>query len=139
MELEFKILSINVLREHERVDFNRLEELREEIASDGVLKKPILVDKNTLTILDGHHRLNALRRLGLSKIPVVLVDYNDSHIVVRKWGTDEILNKEEILRVARCGKLFPSKTTQHFFNMNNELRHVEVLQKQMNVPLEKLR
>jgi uncharacterized protein (DUF1015 family) len=139
MELKFKILNINILREHERVDFNRLEELLKEIMSDGMLKKPILVDKNTLTILDGHHRLNVLKKLGLRKIPVVLVDYNDPHIVVRKWGTNRILDKREVLKVARCGKLFPPKTTQHFVLMNDGFEHVEALQREVNIPLEKLR
>jgi hypothetical protein len=107
--------------------------------SDGMLKKPILVDKNTLTILDGHHRLNVLKKLGLRKIPVVLVDYYDPHIVVRKWGTNKILDKEKVLKIARCGKLFPPKTTQHFVLMNDGFEHVEILQGEVNIPLEKLR
>ncbi len=139
MELKLKILSIDVLKEHEKVDFNRLKKLMKEIASDGVLKKPILVDKNTLTILDGHHRLNALKKLGLRKIPVILIDYNSPHIIVKKWGTNEVLDKEDVLRVARCGRLFPPKTTQHFVILNNGFKHVEVLQREVNIPLEKLK
>ncbi len=70
-----ELIEITKLKEHEEVDSRHLKELKEEIKSNGLLKKAILVDSNTNIILDGHHRLHALKKLGYSKIPVVFVDY----------------------------------------------------------------
>ncbi len=46
---------------------------------------PIVVDRSSLTILDGHHRHQAAVILGLDKIPVVLVDYRSEDIKIENW------------------------------------------------------
>lgn len=46
---------------------------------------PIVVDRNSLTILDGHHRHQAAVILGLDKIPVILVDYLSEDIKIENW------------------------------------------------------
>ncbi|MDP2971868.1 MAG: ParB N-terminal domain-containing protein [Deltaproteobacteria bacterium] len=67
---------IEELKEHEEIRPDYLEDLKNEILSDGILKMPIAVDRDTYVILDGHHRLHALKRIGCKRIPVVLVDYH---------------------------------------------------------------
>lgn len=136
---ELKIMKIELLREHEEVDEKRLEKLTKEIVKDGVIKKPIVADKTTLTVLDGHHRLQALKRLGLNKIPVVLVEYDTPEIVVQKWGEEKVIEKEEVIRAALSGKLFPPKTTKHMVMIGEKLNHIEIIQEEVNLPLEKLK
>jgi hypothetical protein len=46
---------------------------------------PIIVDKNSLVILDGHHRYYSAKALGIRKIPAILLDYRDERIRVGKW------------------------------------------------------
>jgi ParB-like chromosome segregation protein Spo0J len=103
------------LKCHEQVVEGRVEELRERIKDDGKLKRPIVVEKSSLVILDGHHRYHALKRMGLIKIPVQLVDYNNGEVRVylrRKELLVELI-KEAVLQRAREGRLFPNKTTRH--------------------------
>jgi len=76
------LIDLEELREHEEIRPEYLEELKCEILSDGILKMPIAVDRSTYIILDGHHRLHALRRIGCKRIPVVLVDYQSPEIEV---------------------------------------------------------
>ncbi|MEM2408794.1 MAG: ParB N-terminal domain-containing protein, partial [Ignisphaera sp.] len=47
------------------------------ISVDGALRKPIIVEKNRLIVIDGHHRLNALKFLGIKVVPAYLADYRD--------------------------------------------------------------
>jgi ParB-like chromosome segregation protein Spo0J len=72
MKIKFEIIKNSSLREHEMVSRVHLKELIKEIARDGYISDPIIVDKNTKIILDGHHRFNAIKFLGLALAPVYL-------------------------------------------------------------------
>jgi len=101
------------LRAHEQVIPGRVEELVYEIRRDGVLRVPILADARTLTILDGHHRTEALRRLGARWVPAVLVDYLDGPVTVESWKPGIKVSKREVLARAVQGRLYPPRTTRH--------------------------
>jgi hypothetical protein len=62
-----------------------LNQLVKTISEDGLLKHPIIVDRKTLVVLDGMHRVAALKRLNCKKIPVCLIDYENPAISVRCW------------------------------------------------------
>ena len=113
---------IDALIQHEHTDEKHLDEVRKSILKEG-LNFPIVADKKTKLVLDGHHRLNALKGLGVRNIPVLYVDYFDDRIVLDSWRGQK-LTKEEVLANAASGKLFPIKTTKHMFLSSNGLRHI---------------
>jgi hypothetical protein len=101
---------------HEEVVAPKVEELVALLRRDGVVRLAIVADERSLVVLDGHHRLTALRRLGARRIPVLLVDYLDPDIRVGTWRAGEHPpSKDEVVAQARAGKLYPPKTTRHFF------------------------
>jgi len=57
------ILPMEFLKPHELTESPWQAVQRVEIRNDGFLRKAILVDRQTLTVLDGHHRIEALRKL----------------------------------------------------------------------------
>lgn len=67
-----KIIKNNLLKKHEQIINSHLKMLYITIKKDGYINNPIIVDKNTMIILDGHHRYNVLKLLGLSSSPVCL-------------------------------------------------------------------
>ena len=91
-------IEIEELKEHEEIRPDYLEELKNEILSDGILKMPIAVDKKTYIILDGHHRLHALKKIGCQRIPVILFDYQSPEIKVLPHREGEIVTKEMIIQ-----------------------------------------
>jgi len=104
------------LKVHEQTIPQKLEELVAALERDGVVRKAVVVDAKTLVVLDGHHRLAALRRLGCKRVPVMLVDYLRADIRVGTWRKGEKPpDKTEVLRRAQDGKPFPPKSTRHFF------------------------
>ncbi|MCX8103424.1 MAG: ParB N-terminal domain-containing protein [Candidatus Bipolaricaulota bacterium] len=111
--LEVREVALEVLREHEQVEPEHLSRILEEIRREGRLRHPILVDKRSGVILDGHHRFRAYKELGFETIPCVLVDYQSDIISVRPRRPDIPVSKDEVIRRALTGKLFPPKTTQH--------------------------
>jgi len=130
---------IEELKEHEEIRPDYLEALKNEILADGILKMPICIDKKTCIILDGHHRLHALKRLGCRKIPVVLVDYQSPEIKVIPWREDEMITKEKVIDTALSGKRMPSKTSKHMITLNGEWTHISAIEMIINIPLEKLK
>jgi len=82
--LEIK-LEIEKLYIHEETIAEIVERLSDEIERDAHVKHPVIVDKETLVVLDGMHRVAALQHLGCKLIPVCTVDYNNPNITVGSW------------------------------------------------------
>jgi hypothetical protein len=136
---EVVFFGIEELKEHEEIRPDYLEALKNEIQCDGILKMPICVDRKTCIILDGHHRLDALRRLGCKKIPAVLVDYQSPEIKVIPWREGETITKEKIIDTALSGKRMPSKTSKHMIALDGEWTHISAIEMIIDIPLEKLK
>jgi len=84
LELEIKIEEIKKLYIHEEIIPKIVDWLSFEIKWN-MYKHPVIVDKETLVVLDGMHRVAALQHLGCKLIPVCLVNYNNPSITVRSW------------------------------------------------------
>jgi hypothetical protein len=132
MRYRFAIMEIDELRIHEAIQDELLDDFISMLREDGVFKVPILVDENDHVVLDGHHRVEALKRMGYTKIPVYLVDYWDEAIEVTTWPEAEIENitKDMILEMGKSDEVFPPKTSRHLVKAKLE---------EYNVPLEDLR
>ncbi len=132
-------IDLEELREHEEIRPDYLEALKNEILSDGILKMPIAVDRSTYIILDGHHRLHALKRIGCKKIPAILVDYHSPEIEVIPWREGEKVTKEMIIDTALCGRRMPPKTSKHMIRVEGELKHISCIEMFINIPLDELK
>jgi hypothetical protein len=85
LKMEIKLVSIDSLFIHEETIPAALEQLKQELIDDGVLHHPMIVDRKTLVVLDGMHRVAALRGLGYQLAPVCLVDYQNPAIELSAW------------------------------------------------------
>ncbi len=132
-------VEIRDLKEHEETRLTYLEELKNEILCDGILKMPIAVDRKTYVILDGHHRLQALKRIGCTRIPVLLVDYQSPDIRVHAQREGETVTKEMVLETGLCGGRMPPKTSRHMVLVDGELCHISTIETVVNIPLECLK
>ena len=84
-EMGLEIVELQKILPHEEIIPELLEKLICDIRRDGVIKHPVIVDENSLVVLDGNHRTEALKRLGYSYIPACIVDYKSPLIEVRCW------------------------------------------------------
>ncbi|HUS78609.1 MAG TPA: ParB N-terminal domain-containing protein [Patescibacteria group bacterium] len=102
--MEIVLLELARLKLHEEVDPRALRRLIQEIESDGVLWSPIIVDRENMVVLDGTHRVNALRVLRCRYVCVYLVDYSDSEIGVDRWfrAIPESLDTERAEEIAEA-------------------------------------
>jgi len=110
---EFQILPIGLLRGHEQHESTRVDELIAEIVRVGSFIEPIWVARDTWVILNGHHRVEAMRKLGMKRIPAWVFDYDGDHIDLGRWKPGPPIEKAEVVRRAHRGTPFPPKTTRH--------------------------
>ncbi len=132
------LMPINELKPHEKGSPLYLEILKREILNDGFLKYPIIADEKTHVILDGMHRWLALKNLGYTHIPVMLIDAFQNPII--RVGTRRIhryacnsnheIPIEKVISAGLSGCLMKPKSTRHFFHFSKF--------QQINYPLEKL-
>ncbi len=66
-----------------------------------------------MTILNGHHRVEILKRLGKKLIPAILIDYNSDCVKVTSFRPGHEVSKELIRRMAMEGERFPPRTSRH--------------------------
>lgn len=111
---KFALVAPEDLHPHEKTIGKKVEELARALEDDGAIIKPVVVDEESHVILDGHHRYAALCALGCTKIPVILVDYQDPQIVVGTWRKDEKApDKATVVLRGLAGDLFEPKSTRH--------------------------
>ncbi|MEM2942468.1 MAG: ParB N-terminal domain-containing protein [Candidatus Bathyarchaeia archaeon] len=94
------MLDIEQLKPHEQTDPLRLEELKKQLAADGYQKDPIIVDERHLIVIDGHHRILALRALGYTKVVAHKIKYlDDDRIIVKTWHPAIRGSRTELLKI----------------------------------------
>lgn len=125
----FELIAPALLRPHEDFDVERLARLVEEIQNAGIFYPPVLVDRDTRVILDGHHRWQASMRLGFKVVPCYTVDYlNDPTIHVLSRRPDIAVSKQSVLDMALSGRTYPRKTTRHTYDLPEWIEPVPLAQ-----------
>ena len=128
MKQKIVFADIRKLVQHERINPAHLRAVRKEIRRDGAIRRPVIVDRESRVILDGHHRVQALRELGAKRVPVVYVRYQDAHIRVYLRRKDMFMKfiKRMVVETATSHVLFPSKTTRHLITRRPVMKMVPI-------------
>ena len=113
LELRLRLEELSKVRIHEEIIPELLEELSTAINLDGKVKHPVIVDSNTLVVLDGMHRVAALEKLGCKYLPVCLVDYQSPSVKVGCWyrTVDGHASADELLDILSTLGLTPEESS----------------------------
>ena len=125
--MDVTLIPVGDLRAHEEIKPNHLRRMIDKLRTQGHYHKPILVDRDSGCILDGHHRWTAAKALELSRVPAIELDYlEDDRIEVDVWPTAalETISKEDVLSMAASEEVFPAKTSRH--TVRFEIPRIEV-------------
>jgi hypothetical protein len=109
----FRLVALAELKEHEEVDPTKVEELVEDIRRSGTVADPVWVAAGSGVILNGHHRVAALRRLGAARVPAWVMEYHSPTVRLARWTPGPAILKSEVEAHAQRGELFAPKTTRH--------------------------
>ena len=113
---DVELVPLEWLKAHEEIKPRNRDKLLEMTKRWGGYTKPLIVDKHTGAIWDGHHRHSIAHLLQLKRVPAICVDYlADDSIKLGVWpgcGLDE-LTKVEVIDMALSQAVFPPKTSRH--------------------------
>ena len=111
--IKIDLISINLLKPIEDYIKERAEMLFIDISSSDFWTKPIVVEKDNMLILDGHHRFYVAKKMKLKYIPVVYTKYSD----VDLWSLrkDEFVDIKTVISRANKNDIYPNKTVKHIF------------------------
>jgi ParB-like chromosome segregation protein Spo0J len=110
---EMRLLPLAELLPTEHCNTQRAESLARKILADGAWTVPLLVEATDKIVMDGHHRLEAARELGLSHVPCLLLSYDRQDVSVVTWDGGAPFPPSDIIAAGRSGQLLPYKTTRH--------------------------
>jgi hypothetical protein len=114
-----QLIPVEVLKPHEQVIQKKVIQLEKMTMRWNAYTKPLLVDGATGTILDGHHRFEIAKRLGLQCLPCVVVDYlEDDSIALMLWPNSdrEVITKQDVIDAGMSGDLMSPKTSRHLLS-----------------------
>ena len=89
--------------------------MKEKMLKKEIWEQPICIEKKYWLILDGHHRYNVAKQLGIKYIPCELFDYNDTNLLVWSLRKDLEVTKEFVIDRAISNNIYPYKTAKHKF------------------------
>ena len=110
------LVSVNDLVETEDHCAESAKKLAERMISIGFWTVPIAVESSMMAIMDGHHRLNASKYIGLTRVPCTIMSYEDGGVSLMSWRNDVVCTVVDIRRMVERGEKYPLKTTRHVFN-----------------------
>ncbi len=119
-------IDLRLLVSHEECSEERVLALIEAMKEKGCQLRPIVVSnlekhgRAGYLIHDGHHRAEALRRLGMSKVVANVIDFESEAFVVKSWRDNTTFDKHTLISYAVQDKKFPPKTTKHVVIQNGE-------------------
>ena len=90
-ESDVRLVPLEWLKPHEEIKVKNMKKLLDMTLRWNGFTKPLIVDKTTGAILDGHHRHAVAMRLELARIPVIVVDYfQNESIDIELWPASEL-------------------------------------------------
>jgi L-serine kinase (ADP) len=114
----FRLVPIEDLRPHEEIRDGVVRELAERIRRAGAVDDPIWVAAQSMVILNGHHRVAALRELGAERAPAWVFAYDSDLIRLERWSDGPPIERTEVVARATRRELFAPKTTRHVLTID---------------------
>jgi hypothetical protein len=80
------IRPVSSLLPHEETIPSQVERIAAEMKRDGIQKDPIIIDRESATVLDGMHRLAAFGALKVENAVCCAVDYSSRSVTLGRWA-----------------------------------------------------
>ena len=108
-----ELVAVERLRHIEGFSKRRVEWLARKILDEGVWTRPVALDADHGLVLDGQHRMEAAKVLGLQRVPAVRYSYAD----VEVWSLrpNHEFDWKRVTERALAGMPYPYKTVKHRF------------------------
>jgi hypothetical protein len=113
LDKRITLVPVANLRHIESYSKRRVKWLIQKIKTEQIWTTPLCVDKHHYLVMDGQHRMETAKLLGLRYVPCVLFDYAEVDI----WSLRDNYTFDVATVVERslCNNIYPYKTVKHRF------------------------
>jgi len=127
---EIMNVCVDDLYSHEYRYEDSCEKLFQYLISMNELKTipSIIVDKKSMVIIDGHHRIDVIKKLGIDTVKVIAIDYVGQYNIVVHPDNPYITHEMVVEKGLSDEKMDP-KSTKHMIRVNNKLYPIIVISK----------
>lgn len=94
-----ELLRCDTLRGYEELSQPQVRFLGEDIGRCRILHDPIIVDKERSLVIDGGHRVAALKSIGCRWVPAYTIDYFSKAVSVGRWYRMATATAREVIRL----------------------------------------
>ena len=108
-----ELVSVSSLKHIGRFSAKRARWLANKIKKEGVWRVPLALDDEHNLVLDGQHRMEAAKLLGLNHVPAIRYSY--AKLNIRSLRKNYFFNWEIVSERALRGDIYPYKTVKHYF------------------------
>lgn len=108
-----ELVSVVSLIHIESFSRKRVRWLANKIQRQGVWSVPIALDLEHNLVLDGQHRMEVAKTLGLKVIPAIRYNYSDIKVWSLRRGIS--FHYKQVIENALIGNIYPYKTVKHVF------------------------
>lgn len=111
--VKLEMVEVAALRHIEGFSARRVAWLHKKVLADGRWLKPIALDESHHLVLDGQHRMEVAKLMGLRQVPAVKYRYADVEVwsLRPKYSFDW----QGVVARALAGDIYPYKTVKHRF------------------------
>lgn len=106
-------VQVDRLRHIEGYSRKRVDWLVQKILAEGMWTKPVALDEAHDLVLDGQHRMESAKRLGLKWVPAVRYDY--ASLEVWSLRPAHEVDWRRVTERALADRPYPYKTVKHRF------------------------
>ncbi len=115
--MNIELVDVLMLKHIEGHSSRRVDWLHDKIVREGRWTKPLALDDEHNLVLDGQHRMEVARRLGLKVVPAVRYRY--ANVEVWSLRPKYQFDWQEVVRRSLVGDLYPYKTVKHRFSTDH--------------------
>lgn len=110
---QIKLIPTELLRHIEGYSKKRVAWLVEKIKTEACWTKPLCISEDHYLVMDGQHRMEAAKILGLPYVPCVVFNYH----AVEIWSLRDNyhVDHETVINRAIHDNIYPYKTVKHRF------------------------
>jgi len=118
---KIEYVKVKDLRHIEGFGVKKVKNLKKKIIQDKFWTIPIKIDDKYNLVMDGQHRMEVAKELGLKYVPCVKFDYRK----IKIWSLRPKSYKVSVNKIFKNfheNKIFPYKTVKHLFPNNEKLK-----------------
>jgi len=133
--LRTDIVDITSIHTHENVIVENVLAFEQYLNKSQNFLIPSIIVSDDMVLIDGHHRLELMKRMGYTKIPVTVINYYHD-CVLTHIDANKRLAKKTIVQSALNDINLQPKSTRHVLCVKDKLIPISILSKNISIELQ---